>query len=201
MTHRTLEDDAKDIQAACASATLTGVDWWVVVERTTEDHFVLPESLIDGSRVYKYWGPARPEHEKLTLEQQWKARMMGHEAAVSLATWTEMGEKDAVSITEDIDPEVQDRYPGPNLSGELADSPTPQSIAEEVGWNAFEGDEYGQGVDQLSELWCEEADQTWQELLVAHAYRVLDRPEVAESIEYNVVARHKELTVEGYSYR
>jgi len=64
-----------------------------------------------------------------------EARYLGHDAGLTAASWLwlEMTEADARSILTDVDPEVADRYPGPNLSGEFADDPTPRSLATECG--------------------------------------------------------------------
>jgi hypothetical protein len=114
-----------------------------------------------------------------------EARYLGHDAALASASWiVGMSESDARSILEDVDPEVMDRYPSPDLSGQWADDPTPRSLAHDVGANdgdiAFWGPEL---VDQIADAWCEGVDSAWSYALEAHALRVLGRTTDALRVE------------------
>ena len=63
------------------------------------------------------------------------ARRMGRDAGISAASWVEIDETNAATILmgfEDGDPVVYDAFRFPNLSGEYADDPTPQSLAEDL---------------------------------------------------------------------
>jgi hypothetical protein len=120
-----------------------------------------------------------PSHEPAHIAQ---ARYLGHDAALTAATWVEMTEAEAESILTDVDPAVLDRFCEPNLSGEFADDPTPASLARDVGAN--DGDIAFYGIDLLDAIataWEEGRDEAWSRALDAHALRVLGR--VAEACE------------------
>jgi hypothetical protein len=132
-----------------------------------------------------------PEHVR-------QARYLGADAALAAASWVEMTEADARSILEDVDPEVLDRYPEPNLSGEWADDPTPVSLAHEVGAN--DGDIAfwsGNLLDPISEAWEEGRDAVWSDALQAHALRTLGRIDDALTVERQLEARVAELRTEA----
>ena len=60
-----------------------------------------------------------------------EAAERGRSAGESAATWVELSESDARSITTDIDPEVMDRYAAPNwLSGENAGESIPELLGD-----------------------------------------------------------------------
>ena len=64
------------------------------------------------------------------------ARHMGRDAGISAASWAEIDETNAAAILkgfEDGDPVVYDAFRFPNLSGEMADDPTPQTLADDLG--------------------------------------------------------------------
>lgn len=81
------------------------------------------------------------EFEQLTQE----AAKLGREAGENAAAWWEQdaiggratsGERDRAELTlkgiEDGDPAVMDSLPFPNLSGQWADDPTPQTLMAEL---------------------------------------------------------------------
>ena len=130
-------------------------------------------------------------HEPAHLRQ---ARYLGADAALLAASWVEMSDSDALSILDDIDPEVLDRYREPNLSGEYADDPTPASLAREVGAN--DGDIAFYGIDLLTEIadaWESGRDSVWSDALQAHALRILGRVDDALRVEREVEATAAEL--------
>jgi hypothetical protein len=127
--------------------------------------------------------PSEPQHLA-------HARYLGADAAMAAATWLEVSEADAQSILDDVDPEVMDRYDGPNLSGEWADDPTPQSIAREVGAN--DGDIAFYGIDLLDDVataWESGRDDVWGDALQAHALRVVGRIDDALKVERDLESR------------
>lgn len=102
-----------------------------------------------------------------------QARCRGAEAAMAAASWLEMSESDARSILEDVDPAALDGYEPPNLSGEWADDPTPQSLYDDiVGRDLVPTYE---ALDALASAWEEGRDSVWVGALQVHALRVLDR--------------------------
>jgi hypothetical protein len=65
-----------------------------------------------------------------------KAKSLGADAGYSAATWCEIDERNAQRILtgfNDGDPEILDHFKLPDLSGEWADSPTPRSLAADIG--------------------------------------------------------------------
>lgn len=74
-----------------------------------------------------------------TRELLSEARRMGREDGLRAASWTWDGNTSRetaeriVKLFEDGDPEVYDFFYAPNLSGEYADEPTPQSLARDLG--------------------------------------------------------------------
>jgi hypothetical protein len=126
------------------------------------------------------------EHEPAYVRQ---ARYLGADTAMAAATWVEMDESDATSILEDIDPEVLDRYPEPNLSGGFADDPTPVSLAHDVGAN--DGDIAFWGGDLLGpvcDAWEQGRDEVWNDALQAVALRTLGRIDDALRVERQLEA-------------
>lgn len=67
------------------------------------------------------------------------ARRMGREDGVQAASWTWDGNTSReaaeriVKLFENGDPELYYLFRAPNLSGEYADEPTPQSLARDLG--------------------------------------------------------------------
>lgn len=67
------------------------------------------------------------------------ARRMGREDGIRAASWTWDGNTSSetaeriVKMFDDGDPEVYDLFNAPNLSGQYADEPTPQSLARDLG--------------------------------------------------------------------
>jgi hypothetical protein len=121
-----------------------------------------------------------------TTEPQYirQARYLGADAALAAVSWAKMSESDATSILDDVDPEVMDRYPGPNLSGEWADDPTPASVARDVGANdgdiAFWGPEL---LDAIADAWEEGREAVWSDALQGAALRALGRIDDALRVE------------------
>ena len=74
-----------------------------------------------------------------TAEMIRRARRMGREAARNAASWvfdgntTEETYRAVLKMIEDGDPVFYDNYRVPDLSGEWADSETPQTLAEYFG--------------------------------------------------------------------
>lgn len=104
-----------------------------------------------------------------TEAQLAQARYLGADAALAAASWVTMDEADARSILEDVDPEVMDRYPEPNLSGEWADDPTPTSLAREVGYDGDDQDH----EQAIADAWEAGRDEVWSDALQGVALRLL----------------------------
>lgn len=103
-----------------------------------------------------------------------RARYLGADAALAAASWVTMSESDARSILDDVDPEVVDRYPEPNLSGEFADDPTPDSLAREITGTADGGWVYDVYMtDEIATAWEEGRDLVWADALQGVALRLL----------------------------
>jgi hypothetical protein len=93
----------------------------------------------------------------LWTEWEEEARGLGRGCALSAASWTVDGNADlhharkVLTMLEDGDPAADDYLPRrPNLSGEWADDPTPQSLAEDItGLEDIDSDL----VDRLAEAW------------------------------------------------
>ena len=100
---------------------------------------------------------------------------MGADAAKAAASWIVDGNTDAAAIRrtlammEDGDLAVWDYLPAyPNLSGEMADDPTPRSLAAALGLEDCGGDEldalcdaYEAGVADTFETACERELHSW----------------------------------------
>lgn len=65
------------------------------------------------------------------------ARQLGAEIGAAAATWADdfsgWSDDDLATFCEDDDPEIMDRFTVPNLSGEWADDPTPNTLADDIG--------------------------------------------------------------------
>lgn len=124
------------------------------------------------------------------------ARYLGADAALAAASWLTMSEADARSILDDVDPEVMDRHPEPNLSGEFADDPTPRTLAREViGAHSDDGDSclFDELEDAIATAWEDGRDAVWSDALEATALRALG--DVARALE---VEAANEATVASY---
>jgi hypothetical protein len=170
--------------AAQAAADETGTTHYVRKERATGLLVVQPATPVDGRRFLTMWGPAEPTTTTDDLAIA-RARYLGADAALAAASWVEMDEDDARSILDDVDPQVLDRYPEPNLSGEMAGDPTPESLAAEVTGEPFESAVTGEigfeTVNAICDAWEEGRDAVWSDALQAHALRVLG--DVARALE------------------
>lgn len=115
-----------------------------------------------------------------------QARWLGADAALTATSWLVMSVSDAKAILSDIDPEVVDRYPEPNLSGEFADDLTPELLAIEVGLThdrstiAPEGEELREAI---ATAWEEGRDLVWSSAVQAVALRILGHVDQAMTIE------------------
>lgn len=117
-----------------------------------------------------------------------EARYLGHDAALAAASWLELSESDAASILDDVDPAVLDRYPGPDLSGQSADGPTPDSLTLEItglSWQ-HERDEI---ATEIADAWEAAVADAWGDALQAHALRTLGRVGEALAVERALEAR------------
>ncbi len=88
------------------------------------------------------------------------SRKLGQEAGHAAATWAEINESNAARILqgfEDCDPKVLDAFAWPDLSGEWADSPTPQSLAEEIGI-----DPEDDRLDSACDAWEESSSRAFE---------------------------------------
>lgn len=123
------------------------------------------------------------------FDTEWEnhAAYLGADAAMAAASWVTMSESDAQSILEDVDPEVLDRYPMPDLSGEWADDPTPASILRDVGGD--DGDfEYWDTPtarlrDEVADAWEAGRDAVWHAALEAVTLRTVGRIDDALRVE------------------
>lgn len=99
-----------------------------------------------------------------------KARRDGRAAGLAAASWVFDGNtkdetyKRFLQGMRDGDPEVMDAVNTPNLSGEYADDPTPQSLAEDYDLDES-NDPEGWRLDEACSAWEEAASQAfWDEL-------------------------------------
>lgn len=104
-----------------------------------------------------------------------QARELGREAARCALTWVELSVADARSIVSDVDPAVMDAYEGPNLSGEWADGPTPDSIYRAVTGGELDLWPEDEAIlrDSIADAWQEGVDEVWSEGLDRLAHKVL----------------------------
>lgn len=93
-----------------------------------------------------------------------EAYEMGRDAGRAAATWSCDGNSDinerrrVLAMLNDGDPEAYDYLPNtPNLSGEWADDPTPNSLAYDLGYSA--GDE--DVISQIAEEWERGVSETF----------------------------------------
>lgn len=112
------------------------------------------------------------------MEERYRAqaKYQGADAALVTASWVIMSEADARSFLNDVDDEVMDRYREPNLYGEFADDPTPNTLALEIVGHAelaaYE-DDGGEIESALASAWEEGRDLVWADALQAVALRTL----------------------------
>lgn len=118
-----------------------------------------------------------------------QARYLGVDAALTAASWLQMTENDARSVLGDVDPAVLDNYPAPNLSGEWADDPTPNSLFHELMGGAPESSDDDDMRDALADAWVEGVESVWSDALEAHALRVLGNVDAALRIERDLETR------------
>lgn len=107
-----------------------------------------------------------------------EARAMGVEAAKNAASWMTDGTSDpehlrrVLNMLDEGDPQADDYLPRrPNLSGEFADDPTPQSIAEEITGVDGLSDEV---IDALSSAFETGVDETFTQACEAELHKALD---------------------------
>lgn len=80
-------------------------------------------------------------------------RSVGH----NMATWADIDERNAQKVIDLLDNcEAGDYFQYPNLSGEWADEPTPQSLLEEI--SAISG----LGYDEIPDWLTDEACEAWE---------------------------------------
>ena len=97
-----------------------------------------------------------------------KARNLGRDAGEAAGSWAADGNTDAsaadrvLTMLEDGDPQAWDYLPRiPNLSGEMADDPTPRTLADDLGIDPESDlleaacEAWEDGVFQTFELACE----------------------------------------------
>jgi hypothetical protein len=111
-----------------------------------------------------------------------EARYLGADAALCHAGWFCMSEGDALSILDDVDPKVLDRYPPPALG----DEDQRIALAKEVqgdGWvNASH-------VMYLYDAWKQGRDMVWGDALQAVALRVCGEVGRAHQIQLSIDQR------------
>lgn len=92
-----------------------------------------------------------------------EAKSLGFDAGNAAATWCEIDERNAQRILtgwNDGGPEILDHFQLPDLSGEWADSPTPRSLAEDIG---IEEDD--ERLDDACSAWEEAVSEAfWNEI-------------------------------------
>jgi hypothetical protein len=96
-----------------------------------------------------------------------------------VASWIILDEDDAVAVLDDIDSAVPEGWPGPNLSGQWADEPTPESLLHDLGLepHLVAADH----AEALCDAWQNAADEVFARALDAVALRTLGR--IAEALE------------------
>lgn len=120
---------------------------------------------------------------QLTQEHLDQAYRLGADTALSVATWATMGEREALYFAtgDDVDPEVLDRFPAPDLSGGWADDATPDSL-----YRGIVGEDVGEdtdGRDALADAWEAGRDAVWSDALQAFALRLRGDIPAAMAIE------------------
>lgn len=117
-----------------------------------------------------------------------QARELGRQAGESAATWVEPGDKESAAkvlwMMRGGDPAAVDYLPRePNLSGEMADDPTPQSITDEIAGDfAGTDDERGELQQTLSDAWEEGVSERF-ELACEMALMRVAEPERGNDID------------------
>lgn len=178
---------------------VTGITTDMVTVRLTADRgaYRRGETLTErhGHVVPRASVHVRDGHYRIRDDYRWvpildawlaQSRWLGADAALAAVTWVEMSEGDAWSILADVDPEVMDRYPEPDLNGEWADSPTPDSVAIDVGLTRDELTICPDGadvVDAIATAWEEGRDLVWVDALQAVALRVVGHVDRALTVE------------------
>lgn len=118
------------------------------------------------------------------------ARYLGADAAMtSVVDHYMMSESDARSILDDVDPEVMDRYPEPNLLQWEIDCD--ESLAQQV-----DAPERTPGLD-LTVAWDEGRDAVWGDALQATALRVLGDVQSALELERDLENRVDALRIKS----
>lgn len=104
-----------------------------------------------------------------TIVRVWeiRAREAGKEAGVTAATWLEPGDKEAAAnvlwMIRGGDPQAVDYLPRePDLSGEMADAPTPRSVLEDIADESWPEIEQLGTDDQIAE-WLDAISTAWEE--------------------------------------
>jgi hypothetical protein len=108
-----------------------------------------------------------------------------------MASWIVMSDEEARSVLDDVDPAVLDRWTWPNLSGEFADDPTPESLLLELG---VASDDPSEGwcvtcTEDVCAAWQEAADEVFSDAIQAVALRTLGHVEEALAIERDLERR------------
>lgn len=114
-----------------------------------------------------------------------EAKRSGADHALAMASFTEMDEATAQSVLDDVDPEVMDGFAWPNLSGEYADGPTPDSLYDDLGLTDDERDEIREQMlfDPICGAWEDEASEVFDQALQGVALRWLGRIDDALRVE------------------
>ena len=112
------------------------------------------------------------------------ARKEGSEAGRAAASWyfnrtdpTDDDYKRVLKGLEDGDPEIMDTLTSGWLSGEFADSPTPQSLYRELGMTDEQIEVMGRYglLDEISEAYEQAADQRQQDEIEQYCKYMLER--------------------------
>lgn len=124
-----------------------------------------PEASSFQAALYRLWAETFPQlsTREAVLAQ---AREQGEDAARSAASWCVDGNTDeeharrVVRMLDDGDPEADEYLPRrPDLSGEWAGEPTPQSLAKEI----VGTDCPDEIVEAISEAWEEGVTETFEQ--------------------------------------
>ena len=96
-----------------------------------------------------------------------QAKKDGREAGINAASWCYDGNTNpewyakVLRGIENGDPEILDGFRTPNLSGEMADDPTPRSLAEDYGI----GEDRSDVLDEICSAWEDAASMAfWDEI-------------------------------------
>lgn len=111
-------------------------------------------------------------HDSRGVDIVHEAETLGREAGEAAATWVVFDSlyhaENTITMLQDGDPRVYDEWRTPNLSGEFADSPTPRTLAEELGFPADD-----EAIDDICTAWEEAASETFWRAVERSAYRVI----------------------------